>query len=472
MKIGVEIGTSSLKAAVLAPDGRPRPYPIPQSLQAAGPPTLDAVLSLVRDHPDSIEKTYGSVSSIVLAVPYQWIAEPHQLQLKYLETALYQRENLPLDYIYSNAVCSASYLQHAFSDVVLSVRTGPGSYNLLYCDLGGRDVEICLCQVSGQRVNVVGYAHSQGKGIQGGGEWFERRLAKQVQGKRISQWLVDDRLKVDPFVQQVKELRSRYQDRLTHQRLEAARDNQKWLYDIPIFHLDKGFTWNADQVWAAFQPVGKLISSLVGEVVEFAHTKPIRIDQVVIAGGFSLFPPARGAVWEAIDWCELGQSGMELDVLLTAEERQYAPVYGAALIANGVTVPREPFPHRIGLMTYREVVDQLLGNTPSLIEPGSIVPGRVQPVFYRDHTGRKKVLYVAEAGSQPVPVFIQIHGRGPEWKTDTPYIVYPPPGAYHIGVEIDSHNSGKLHFVPHEGGNEHPFVYELGRFIAHEKLEV
>lgn len=412
--------------------------------------TRDYFKQLLMESDFSFERTVGKIESIVVSVPEIWQRTANNPGAEALRRVLVDEMGLPVDHLRSEPVCAAAYYVYEYRRTEHRAEDRP--FNLLVCDMGGGTFDVALCQVIGQRVEVLEFDGNSEGGWGLAGACFDHNLVRTVY-RAIEGCEPSEEILLE-LVHEFEQVKIKHHDE-ARELLELINITDPLVDDTPLdyYIIRRKYVPTLGQVRESFAPIAKGIKEVLERIRKRAERKGLSIDRVAIVGGFGQFPLVQRAILENLGIRD--ETDVRFDPLLHTQNRQfYAIAYGAALVAAGLIQPVEYYPHTIGIFVFQREGGMLREKFLPIIEAGKVAAGQARPQF------ADKIVKVPREATGSLPVGLQIEGTGEPIRFSLPLVRFPPPGNYRIGIQIDRSNMGILSFQPVDG--KETIEYRLG----------
>jgi molecular chaperone DnaK len=411
----------------------------------------DYFSQIFREHRESLENVWRKVESAVVSVPEVWQRTARNPGAEALRRILIDELQLPVDHLRSEPVCAAAYYAWAYQRYEQRSQRPERPFNLLVCDMGGGTFDVALCQVRGNRIEVLDFDGNSEGGWGLAGARFDEELVRRVfrRAKRRDPENYELLDLIQEF-EKAKRLKSAdMEEEFSQIEQQGILDNPEILAnlrDTPIDNYTFGpsLTPTLGEILDCFQPIENGIKEVLGRITERTKQKGLKIDRIAIVGGFGQFPLVQRTILRTLGITE-PQRSPEFDPILHRNFGfHFAIAYGAALIAAGEIELFEYYPHSLLLKCYLKGEEKGATVVREICEPiveaGKVPCGRAQPTF------AKGTFSVWREACRPLPVYIQLNGVGELIELKLPTEKYPPPGEYRVGVRIDESNLAVLIF--------------------------
>ncbi len=391
-------------------------------------------------------------------MPEVWQRTARNPGTEALRRILIEELQLPVDHLRSEPVCAAAYYAWAYQRLERRDQRSERPFNLLVCDMGGGTFDVALCQVTGKRIDVLDFdGNSEGGWGLAGARFDEelvRRVFKRVRGTEPES---HEMLQLISKFEETKRLKAAdIEEEFSQIEQEGILDDPEAFADTPIdtYTFGPSLTPTLGEILECFRPVEEGIKQVLERVEERRRRRKIPIDRIAIVGGFGQFPLVRRAILKTLGITD-PQRSVEFDPILHREYGfHFAIAYGAALIAAGEIEPSEYYPHSLLLKCSIRDAQGIRETYECIVEAGKLQSGRAQPTFATN------TFFVQRQAYQPLPVLIQLNGKGEPIPLQLPPVNYPEPGEHRLGIRIDESNLAVLVFENVESKRQ--YEYRLG----------
>ncbi|MGH3902578.1 MAG: hypothetical protein ACRDTA_30835 [Pseudonocardiaceae bacterium] len=410
--------------------------------------TADFLHTLLVAGDGSVQSTFGTIDSLVLAVPDGWY-EPEVGGVwarERLWRAVHDELGMPLSGFVSQSVAAAAFLARAATAHVESARPT----TVLVCDVGASTVSAALCELAGPSVRLLDV---QIRDIRDGaamGSAFERDALRAVMAQ-LAQPVPDHASsRYARLVQSLDDALDRQRSR-TRIVLDRARNHERYR-QTPVFAVGEpvATAWiTAAEVIGCFAPVAEGIAATIAALGERHRALFAEIRTLALAGGFGAFPLARDAALQALGTRRRPPEVSALDPDAIAR--------GALAVSDGLVEVADRQIYAMSLPVHRLVAGRLVGDRVSLVGAGEAAPREIT---------RNGEPFVVEVVGEPqigvAALHVDVTSAGGQWEPTTVAPDRPvPPGRYRVGLWPARDGLGGLAFRPVDGAPAR--VYSLSQ---------
>ncbi len=394
---------------------------------------------LFYQHNYGLQVVWGNIESAVVSVPEIWQRTTYNPGAESLRRILIDELKLPVDHLRSEPVCAAAYYAWAYQRYEKRNQRTERPFNLLLCDMGGGTFDVALCQVTGNRIEVLDFdGNSEGGWGLAGARFNEellRKVFKRVKGRDPEP---HELLSLIPKFEEIKRERAEdienQFDEIIGMGILNNSDLLRKLGDTEFnsYRLAQDFAPNLREILESFEPIEEGIKQVLDRILKRNRTQ---IDRIAIVGGFGRFPLVRKTILKALGIQENSRN-IEFDPILHRMFGfHYAIAYGAALIAAGEIEAVEYYPHSLLIKCWEIDENNTLKEVNKIIiEAGKLQSGQQRPTF------AETTFSIQRQVQSPIPLLIQLNGSGNPIPIQLPPVNYPEPGNYKIGARIDRSN--------------------------------
>lgn len=419
------------------------------------------IAQLLLKHKYSLKSVWGTIENAVISVPEVWQRTAYNPGAEALRRILIDELGLSVDHLRSEPVCAAAYYAWTYQRYEKRDKGTESPFNLLVCDMGGGTFDVALCQVKGKSVNVLDFDGNSEGGWGLAGVRFDEELVRRV-FKRVN------RREPEPYelldwitkFEEIKRLRNNeIEEEFSQIEQRGILDDPKILEelnDTPIdtYTFGPSLTPTIGEILESYRPIEDGIKQVLDRVKERLRQREMKIDRVAIVGGFGQFPLVRRTILKTLG-IKTSHRNPQFDPILHKNfGLHFAIAYGAALIAAREIEPFEYYPHSLLLKCWVREKQGLKEVYEHVVKAGQLLSGSNQPAF------SESIFYVQRQAYQPLPVCIQLEGKGEPIPIQLPHANYPEPGQYKVSVSIDRSNLAILTFENVE--TKKRYEYRLG----------
>lgn len=399
---------------------------------------------LLRASESSLQKTLGNApESIVVSIPEVWQRTPNNFGAETLRRVLVDELKLPVDHLRSEPICAAAYFVYEYQR---SEHSLGDKFNLLVCDMGGGTFDVALCQVRGQKIDVLDFDGMGQQGLGSAGALFDHNAVRTALAKCNENLPPSE---ITALLRDFERHKILSHDKVHRELRQLLALDDPLLADTVVYQFSRKYSLTFAEVKECFAPVADAISGVLTRLKNRCKDRQWNIDRIAIVGGFGQFPLVQHTILRTLDIEEAGDE--RFDKRLHTDNRQfYAIAYGAALIANGIIEPIEYYPHAIAVRVSVLTSGRWKEDYLPIVQAGKVAAGLEKPCW-AEQDGKRVAVRVERQAVAPIPVYIRVHGSGDWLALDLPPAEYPAPGTYYIGISIDRSNMGTLVFESTEG---------------------
>jgi molecular chaperone DnaK len=395
----------------------------------------------------------SDLKKVVITIPEVWVRQGEH-EARHTLMQICNELRLPVK-LYSEPVAAAVYFASAFK----KKKGAPFNGYLLVCDYGGGTLDLSLCKLENERIEVlegVGSGKSHGGSLGNAGVAYDEYVVKRfIERNKLTndnyhRLLLDfEKAKISNADLLKKSISNYIGDPDTDKR---------------VFRLDGLEIRTSDLVKCFQEIIENNLKTALNEMQGYLQKHNIKTEdsqqfRVVMVGGFSNFYPVRDMIKSFFD------SKTEADQRfqsLTLEDTALAISKGAALIANDVYTVTQNCPVNIGF----RAIDQNLKEIDKLIlEKGKDLDCYQQPVYME-----RRISTIAGNYNIPLTVFIDIgHNNRKYIDLKTLAELIPPnpstEDSWRIGFSIDDNLFFYFHAENEKGEAKKTDLVELTRYI-------
>lgn len=452
VRVAVDLGAARTKVAVSAGTVfgfmSERTVPGDAGDSGGGHPQVngDFLGALLIDGDGSVQSAFGTIDSLVLAVPDAWY-EPEVGGVwarERLWRVVHEQLGMPLFGFVGQSVAAAAFLAQAPT----SHEQPAGPMTILVCDVGASTVSAALCELAGPSVRLLDVQIREIRDGAATGSAFERDVLRAAM-TQLGQPVPDHTTsRYARLVQSLDDALVR-QHRRAWIALDRAQQQARYR-QTPVFEVGAPVApaWiTAGEVIGCFAPVAEGLAATIAVLDERHGPVLAKIQKLALTGGLGAFPLARDAAVRALEATARRQPP-EVSVL-----DAHAIARGALAVSEGLVDAVDRQAYAVSLPVHRIVAGRLVGERMSLVDAGEAALPEVT------HNGEPFVVEVI--GGPYVPALhVDIARKGGRWKhasiaPDRPV----PPGRYRVSVWPTRDGPGGLALRPVDGAQSQ--VYAL-----------
>lgn len=398
-----------------------------------------------------IEKS--ALKNVVITVPEVWVRQGEHEARRTLKQICNELK-LPVK-LYSEPVAAAVYFASAFK----KKENTPFNGHLLVCDYGGGTLDLSLCKLTNERIEVlegVGSSESHDGSLGNAGVAYDEYIVKsfiernKLTNDNYHRLLLDfEKAKISNAVSLETSLSNYIANPDTDKKVFKLGD-----FEIRTSHLVDGFN-----------SIIKInLENSLNEMQGYLQKHNIKTEdsqqfRVVMVGGFSNFYPVRDTIKGVFQSTTGADRRFQS---LTLEDTALAISKGAALIANGVYTVTQNCPVNIGVKVYDQNGNEI--DIP-ILRKGEDIGCYEKPVYMQGRIGTFGGDY-----NIPLTVFIDIgHNNRKYINLKTLAELIPKPSekndSWRIGFSIDDDLFFYCHAENINGEAKKTDLVELTRYI-------
>ena len=370
----------------------------------------------------------GEIDKVLVSVPdawYQDLQNPGLCRLlEVIEEAGIPRQNVDFQ---SDPVCAAAYYDYSCRQ--RSPLKYP--YKLLVCDIGSHNIELTICEVDKNQIQVLHQESSQSSENDFGGVAFDKGCVETCLLDTLNHAVGEADLFPLLRAFEQEKIKSTPSDLLDLVNEEKALDEDfkgTTVYSIEPYEIC------TKHVWQAFKPIRDEIRHLVDKMKGVCGIKNWNIDQAFLVGGFSQYP----LVEQTVTDCIPNMRAKDNFFGIVREERACATAIGAYYIINGMIQVESPYPYDVKIIVNGRIQGRLSPLDIPIINANKEFPSMAVHKILDKDTGEPFILQVKGIHNAPVPIKVFLNGQVlSDLPAKSVCQIWPPDGNYQIEYQID-----------------------------------